>query len=277
MGNRRLSVRLQILTGIMLGAAWLLTKALRKNDDAGNSSSPASPYYPIRYQRGVMLSLLLFIADLYAIPAVLRGKPEIGTAELLALHPAQIRLPDRIALELDPEDRNRIRRCSDKVLMGIIVLPLILLTNRRIRGNAANVGILYVWLHAVTYTLYSYSPLGPAFIDKYRPVVYYPSVPGEDRKRGNNRNACYSGHTGNATCASFFMAKVFHDYHPGLSRSAGYGLYLLACIPPLLLGCLRIRALKHFPSDVLLAIFVGGSCGVIVPQTNKQMSCDTND
>jgi hypothetical protein len=217
-----------------------------------------------------IFSLLLFAADIYAIPAVLRGKSLIAEDELAGVGTKLVRLSQQVALRYDPKKRHHYQWLSDRVLGGIVALPLLLLGDRRLRSDWEDLGILYLWLHAVTYTFYSFSPLGPAFVDKYRPIVYYNSLSLDERGKGNNRNARYSGHTGSAACSTFFMAKVYSDYHPDMDRAEQVGLYAMAAMPPLLLGWLRTKALKHFPSDVLLAIAIGACFGIIIPEFYKQ-------
>lgn len=265
MANRRASTLLQILTVGALGVAWLVTRATHRRETAKQSAR-----YPIAIQRHLVFSFILFVADLYAIPAVLRGKLVIDADEFQALLPDLVPKFDRHALSFSAERREHFRHISDNVLKGLVALPFLLLVDARIRRDWKSIFTLYAWLHALTYTLYSFSPLGPAFVDKYRPVVYYTGLSETDRNLGNNRNARFSGHTANAACAAFFMAKVYNDYHPRLGIAGKFSNYLLAYCAPLLLGWLRMKSLKHFPSDVLQAIVIGGTCGVMIPELYKR-------
>ena len=250
---------------IIANAIWSAVKGLCSSKKEASTKYIASlSNYQIDYRHASILSIIAFAADLYAIPAILRNKPAISAIALIAVNPASVPPQDQIALKQNPDEREAFRRLSDNVLRGIIMLPAIFLLDSRLRRDAGPLLMIYAWLHAITYTIYSYSPLGPAFNNKYRPVVYYTAVPQAERSLGNNRNSRYSGHTGNAACAAFFMAKVYSDYHPEWRPAVKRILYLLACLPPLLLGWLRIKALKHFPSDVLLATVIGGSCGVLI-------------
>src|SRR5437588_12585925 len=110
-------------------------------------------------------------------------------------------------------------------------------------------------------TIYESTPLRPLFQNKFRPMVWKENFlhPPEE---GEVRNSFFSGHTMAAAASSFFMAKVYSDYHPEANQFLLYGA---ACIPPLFMAYLRLRALEHFPSDVMVGFAVGASCGVIVP------------
>jgi hypothetical protein len=268
MANRKVSTVAQLATIVALGGLWLLVRRRRKQDPGSCSDSKSRYCLNIKHYLG--FTVLLLAADLYAIPAVLRGKVDISLDEIAELNPALVPWHDRVALGYVGERHEHYRKISDNVLKSFVATPFLLLMNDKIRRDWGSVVTLYAWLHAVTYTIYSFSPLGPAFVDKFRPVVYYNLLPETVRNLGNNRNARFSGHTANAACAAFFMAKVYNDYHPRQGLASKYGHYLLAYMSPLLVGWLRTKALKHFPSDVLHAIAVGGICGVMVPELYRQ-------
>jgi membrane-associated phospholipid phosphatase len=158
---------------------------------------------------------------------------------------------------------------SDWFLKGSIASFLLLLLDKKMRPDAGKLFLLYANTQALAYTIYTFSPLGPSYQNRYRPVVYYDTVPDGERGPGNNRNSRYSGHTGNATAAVFFLAKTYSDYHSELSKRDVIGLYSLAVLPSLLQGYLRMKALKHFPSDVLIAVLIGAVCGTSVPEAYR--------
>jgi membrane-associated phospholipid phosphatase len=204
-------------------------------------------------RRPLIRSAALLLADLIAIPTILRAKPAITTAELQSLDASSIPGFDRFALQLPAHKRERIRRNSDMVLRLMVALPALLLCQSRFRHTAVRWLPDYIWGHALTYTVYTFSPLGPAFTDKYRPVVYRPEVPDVERMTGNNRNSRYSGHTGNAAFAGVFVARLLTAAAPRFR----WPILAMGLLPPLLVGSLRVRAQKHFPSDVLFATVVG--------------------
>jgi membrane-associated phospholipid phosphatase len=129
--------------------------------------------------------------------------------------------------------------------------------------------MMYYETHAVTFSLYNFSFFGPAFQNKVRPYSYYDTYFTADQRRGGNqRNSLYSGHTATASAATFFMVKVYSDYHPEIGRKK-YLLYGLASVPPLVEGYLRMKALSHFPSDILVGFVVGAAAGVAVPSLHR--------
>jgi membrane-associated phospholipid phosphatase len=62
--------------------------------------------------------------------------------------------------------------------------------------------------------------------------------------------------------------KVYSDYHPEIGNNK-YLLYGAALIPPLLVGYFRMKALMHFPSDVMVGLGVGALCGILIPEFHR--------
>src|SRR5258706_13832150 len=110
---------------------------------------------------------------------------------------------------------------------------------------------MYLEMNAIVLTIYQASPLGPLFQDRYRPIVYYDEIKREVRKNPYYRNSFYSGHVAAATASTFFMAKVYSDYHPEIGANK-YLLYGGALVPTLIMAYLRLKELMHFPTDILV-------------------------
>ena len=65
------------------------------------------------------------------------------------------------------------------------------------------------------------------------------------------------------------MAKVYTDYHPE-TEGKKWLFYAAALAPPVLVGYLRYKGLKHFPTDVLMGIAVGAASGILIPHLHKR-------
>ena len=46
-------------------------------------------------------------------------------------------------------------------------------------------------------------------------------------------------------------------------------MYGAAFIPPLVMSYLRLRALAHFPSDLMVGFGMGALCGILVPELHR--------
>ncbi len=211
------------------------------------------------------------VGDLFAIPR-LKNKPSLTDEELVfANSDAQkdlINTADRWALHQNSADRTLWEKVSDDGEIGIFLLPSLLMIDKTIRKDWLRLLFMYVEGHTITFTFYNYSPLGPYFQNRFRPAVYYPELGTPAQKNSNNRNSFYSGHVASCAYSTFFMVKVYCDYHPEIGAGK-YLMYLAASVPPLVIGYARIRSLDHFPSDVAVGFGLGAILGIVVPALHK--------
>jgi membrane-associated phospholipid phosphatase len=209
------------------------------------------------------------------IPATLIGAPLITKkspltiAELQTLNRNDLNPIDRWALNLDPSKMSYYANLSDITLTGFILLPALDLFDHNIRQDWLDIALMYAETQIIVNDIYLYSPFGPLFQNRYRPAVYYDALGTSGARMTSwNRSSFYSGHVASAAAASFFAAKIFCDYYLELGCKK-YLLYGAAAIPPLIEGYLRMHALDHFPSDILVGFGVGALCGIIIPELHR--------
>ena len=207
-------------------------------------------------------------ANVYAIPNLIKGKPELTYQEIQGLNRDAVPWFDRWALQQDPSKRPMYMKTADYVLPGIILTPAILGFDKKVRKDWARILLMYYEMHSITFSIYNYSFFGPTFQNKYRPVEYYTQLPKEDRIGGNNRNSMYSGHVATAVGSTFFLVKVYCDYHPEIKQKK-YLLYALATVPGFAMAYLRVEGLEHFPSDCMIGMTIGAVCGILVPEVHR--------
>jgi len=233
--------------------------------------------YRVNYFVSGAIIVVGMAGDLFAIPR-LKSKAPLTDEELLFIHSEQqknlINPVDRWALKQKTSDRTLWKKISDDGEIGIFLLPSLLMIDKNIRKDWLHLLFMYVEGHTITFTFYNYSPLGPYFQNRLRPAAYYPELSENAQKNSNNRNSFYSGHVASCAYSTFFMAKVFCDYHPN-AGAAKYLLYLAASVPPLAIGYARIRSLDHFPSDVAVGFGLGALIGIVVPALHK-LRCSKN-
>jgi membrane-associated phospholipid phosphatase len=197
------------------------------------------------------------------------NKSPVTNADFQTLDRSDINPIDRWALELDPSNRGYYANLSDNVLTGIILLPGLTMLDHNIRQDWLDVALMYAETQIIVNDIYLYSPFGPTFLNRLRPVVYYDEFADSHvRTTAWNRSSFYSGHVASAASASFFTAKVFCDYHPDLGWKK-YLVYGAASIPPLIVGYLRFKALFHFPSDIIVGYGIGVLCGIGIPELHR--------
>jgi len=194
-------------------------------------------------------------------------KTPLDSLDLTELDPMNVNAFDRSALYQDPSKMLQARDLSDLGMQFSFFAPLILLLDKEIRNDWAPVLLLYLQSEAIVGNLFSWG--AAIHIDRIRPVAYYDNVVYEERTFYRNKNSFYSGHTSSSATATFFMAKVYSDYHPELGAKK-FIFYGIAAIPPVFTGIMRYKGLKHFPTDVLTGLTIGAATGILVPHLHKK-------
>lgn len=208
-------------------------------------------------------------ANMFAINNFLHNKRTLTLTEVEAARRDIVNGFDRWALNQDPSKRDHYYRLSDHVLTGILAgSAATFLFGKKTKKDWLRLGLMYYQTQFLTFAFYDFSFFGPLFQNRLRPVVYYDYFPMELRRQGRQRNSMYSGHVANATSATFFAVKVYLDYHPEM-RNKKFLLYGLASVPALFNGWLRMKALAHFPSDILAGYMIGGLFGIVVPELHR--------
>jgi membrane-associated phospholipid phosphatase len=193
---------------------------------------------------------------------LMMDKDALTEEEVARLNKNDVNRFDRFSAGWDSESAKKI---SDIPFYGSFALPFALALDNKIGGNAGQVFALYVETMAVTGSLFTMTN-GNA--PRTRPLIYSPDVEMSEKTRANARNSFYAGHTAAAASATFFAAKIFHDFNPD-SGARPY-VWAAAAAIPATVGYLRLRAGKHFLSDNLLGYGIGAAAGILVPQLHKK-------
>jgi membrane-associated phospholipid phosphatase len=258
----------QVVMNILVSFVGLI---LVTNCDANPTDSVAIKLKVYHDCRPLTIGIILGGAatDYFAINRI-KGKPGLTSAEILALNPGELNPIDRWALNQNTSlaQIKNFSTLSDDMEIPFFMLPGLLLFNKHIRKDWLDIMLMYVEGHVITFSIYNYSWFGPTFTNRDRPLTYYSNLPMSDRTSGNNRNSAYSGHDASVTFASFFAAKIYCDYHPDLGAKKLL-VYALATVPSLIEGYLRVKALAHFPSDVMVGYTIGVAVGIILPELHK--------
>jgi membrane-associated phospholipid phosphatase len=213
------------------------------------------------------LSAAMTAGNFIAIPTILHAKKTVSPAEIAALRPELMNAIDRWSLQQNPAQRDQWFKISDVALPATIASSFAIFLDKNVRQDWTKILLMFYETQAVTFTTYNFSPLGPSFQNRFRPLVYYPEF-GDLRLSGGNRNSMFSGHVANAAAATFFAVKVYTDYHPEIGKKK-YLLYGLAALPPLFVGYARVKALAHYPSDIIIGFLVGTVAGIGIPSLHK--------
>jgi len=195
------------------------------------------------------------------------SKDESTVAEIENLNRNDVSAFNRSAID---HFSQKAQHLGDIIFYGSMPLPLVLLLDNKIRKDAGKVGFLFFETMSVTGLLYTSSVY---FHDKYRPYAYNPEVPMEHRQRGGAKNSFYAGHVGLVASSTFFMAKVYSDYHP--NSGFNWLLYTIAAGATGTVAWCRYDAGQHFPTDIIIGAAQGTLAGILIPHFHKNKTADS--
>ena len=190
---------------------------------------------------------------------------DISVERVFALNRTQVNSFDRGAINQDLSKLSISKRRSDIYMVSSIGLVSALGLDKRVQKEWKGVLALYFESLGVSSTAQAWTAIST---DRFRPITYMTGVDTSLRVDRRNYNSFYSGHTSATATASFFAAKVYSDMHPELGRKK-WLVFAAATIPPALVGINRIKAGKHFYSDVILGGVLGATAGVLIPHLHK--------
>ena len=155
---------------------------------------------------------------------------------------------------------------SDFLCYGsLVAAPALLALNPAARGRYGQVAALYVETMLATDAMFTMT-VGNTY--RYRPYLYG-TEGGSGRSGKIATNSFFAGHTAHSATATFFAAKVFHDFNPG--SAAEPFVWGAAALIPAAVAYYRIEAGKHFLSDNIVGYTLGATMGVLVPQLHKKV------
>jgi membrane-associated phospholipid phosphatase len=220
--------------------------------------------YAINKKWEIPATLVLFGTNALGLNYV-GNIPGLDSLEILELNTKNLLPVDQKAVRQNPDFIDQAQSISDITLNISVILPVLLGLDKSIRRDWFDLITLYGETHAINGNLYV---LAASLVQRPRPLVYSSGIPFTDRSESGTTNSFFSGHVSTPAASSFFMAKVFSDYHPELGNRK-YWLFGAALIPPMVVGYYRYKAMKHFPTDIFTGLLVGSLSGILVPHFHK--------
>ncbi len=234
------------------------------SSSSAKDSTSSRPIYKINIWVDISITAIGGAATYFGLNAV-NEKPVLSEATINSLNSDHIPWIDRSAAFQDPAFASTAHDISDYIMKATITLPFFLAFDREIRSDYHQILLLYIQAEFVTTSTYL---CGASLLtNRIRPFVYNLEEPLEKKLEKGATNSFYSGHTASTAAASFFMAKVYSDYHlNGRNKLLIYGLALL---PPTAVGFYRYKAGKHFLTDILTGLVAGAATGILIPHLHK--------
>ena len=153
-------------------------------------------------------------------------------------------------------------KASDIILYSSQIIPGILtLADKSMRKDFLKIGTLYSEVFLVNLGM---TALVKNTVRRARPFVYDPNTQLEEQMTKSARTSFYSGHTSETAAMCFLTASLYADYHPESKWKPV--VWTAAAVLPAAAGILRMRAGKHFPSDVITGYVTGAAVGYFLPK-----------
>jgi membrane-associated phospholipid phosphatase len=227
--------------------------------------------YNVKVKYELPAATAFLIGSSFAFKA-LDGVSSFKAADVVNLDPNSVNSFDRSIIFMNPAGFAEAHKRSNMFLNISVLSPIVLALDKNIRHDWLDLISLYLVTHAVDNTVY----FAAAFpVRRARPLTYNQEIPVAERIGRAKSNSFFSGHVSFSTTATFFLVKVYTDYHQikGLKRILLYGA---ASVPPAMVGYYRMRAGRHFKTDVMLGYLVGASSGILVPEMHRNKGKHTD-
>ena len=236
-------------------AGTLLTAAA----PAATAQKAESPYHT-RFAVDGPVILGLGAASAFGLYRV-QQKSGLSDAELANLKKSDVPSFDRWSAGYYSESA---QTASDLLCYPtLLIAPGLLALNDNVRSRYGQVAALYLETMLASDALFTTS-VGNIY--RYRPYLYG-SEGGSGRSGKIATNSFFAGHTAHTATATFFAAKVMHDFNPGYAGEPF--VWGAAAVVPAAVAYFRIQAGKHFLSDNIVGYTVGATMGIVVPQLHK--------
>lgn len=159
---------------------------------------------------------------------------------------------------------DRASNNSDLLKNGIFIVPFSLFLSTDARSNTREIIMMYCEVGAINVGM---TKLIKGAVGRYRPYAYNPDVDVSIKLSAPTRRSFFSGHVSHVASLSFFTASVFDDLYP--DSKMRYAVWAGALTAPALTAYLRVKAGRHFISDVVVGYAVGAAVGYLVPSFHK--------
>lgn len=154
---------------------------------------------------------------------------------------------------------------TDKLLLTSFASPFFLLLDETGRNNFDDMALIVFQGALINSALVN---LSKVVAKRPRPYNYNPDAPVDIKMRKSSRYSFFSGHVATSAYFSFTTAQLFSDLHPD-SRLKPY-VWAAAALIPTTVAYGRMRAGKHFFTDVLTGFVVGSAIALTVPALHRR-------
>ena len=153
---------------------------------------------------------------------------------------------------------------TDKLLLASFASPFFLLLDRPGRQNFNQVALIVFQGAMINSGLIN---LTKVLVRRPRPYNYNLDAPLDTKLKKSSRYSFFSGHSATTAYFALTTAKLYNDLYPN-SGARPY-VWLGAALLPAAVSYGRMRAGRHFFTDVLVGTAVGTVIALVVPTLHK--------
>ncbi len=217
---------------------------------------------PYRFKYGVDIPISVIGASSLITGFILEKKQT-------ALSPSEIsKLNTQSILKMDRAASNywnpKLAVTSDILMYSSMASPLLFLSNKKGRKNAGYIaaisGEVFLLNTGITYLI-------KTITKRKRPFLYNPNAPMSKKIKKDALHSFFSGHTSTVSSMCFSSAVMFQQMYP-TSKFTPL-VWFAASTLPFATGILRVKAGKHFWTDVIIGYLTGAAIGSLVPLLHK--------
>jgi len=226
----------------------------------GQQAQEASPYN-FNWKRELIYASGAGLVTAGGLLADYQTRP-LTSAQINSLDPYELPALDRLILtNWSP----KADLASDVLMYSTFTLPAFMMIDTRARKDFLAIGFIYAETAMLTFGV---TELFKAGVRRPRPFVYNENVDLSLKQERDARFSFISGHASMTTALCFATAKIFSDYSDNPTHEAL--VWTAAAALPIATAALRVRAGKHFPTDVIAGYFVGGAIGYLIPWLHRR-------
>lgn len=176
-------------------------------------------------------------------------------------------LPDFNPLDINRFDRKatnnwspKAAKHSDIIALTAPFFPALLFLDKDNHQESRAIGHMYFQSALLTLSMTDFTK---RFVQRARPLMYSDYASLGVKGKVSSRYSFFSGHTSLTASQCMLTAKIFSELYPD-SDNKKY-VWAGAILYPAVVGYLRVRSGKHFPTDVITGYLVGGLIGYLTP------------
>lgn len=227
---------------------------------SAQDSSARKSVYKFRLSVDIPIGLMSAGFGIGALIKHKKNKP-LTLADVSNLKPSDVNKFDRYAVY---QHSKAAAISSDVFQYTAMLSPAFLFIDKDIRKDWKT--ILPIWAETFAFTSVL-TMFTKEMVRRKRPYVYSEEYNGNKISKSAYASF-FSGHTSVTAASTYFIAMVYSDYHPTSKWKPL--VWTGAAVFPALTALMRVKAGKHYWTDVITGYAVGALVGTLTPYLHRR-------